>query len=89
MVVVVLHLVIIAVVSIIISAALLPSPLSPLPSPLSSCCIAVPVLTSCVLFQVKLLESLESMDKETFNVKFSGVLTYTTVSAKSPACMSC
>lgn len=31
------------------------------------------------LAQVKLLESLESMDKDCFNVKFGGVLTYTTV----------
>ena len=30
-------------------------------------------------FQVKLLESLESMDEDCFNVKFGGVLTYTTV----------
>lgn len=29
--------------------------------------------------QVKLLESLETIDKESFNVKFGGVLTYTTV----------
>lgn len=29
--------------------------------------------------QVKLLESLESMDKDSFNMKFGGVLTYTTV----------
>lgn len=31
--------------------------------------------------QVKLLESLESMDKDSFNMKFGGVLTYTTVGA--------
>lgn len=29
--------------------------------------------------QVKLLESLETMDKESFDTKFGGVLTYTTV----------
>ena len=29
--------------------------------------------------QVKLLESLESIDKDSFNMKFGGVLTYTTV----------
>ena len=30
--------------------------------------------------QVKLLESLEAIDKDSFNMKFGGVLTYTTVS---------
>lgn len=30
--------------------------------------------------QVKLLESLETIDKDSFNMKFGGVLTFTTVS---------
>lgn len=43
-----------------------------------------PLFKSVLLFlfstQVKLLESLETMDKESFDTKFGGVLTYTTVS---------
>lgn len=45
------------------------------------------LLSTCLLVyflpchQVKLLESLESMDKDSFNMKFGGVLTYTTVGA--------
>ncbi|XP_068728218.1 E3 ubiquitin-protein ligase HECTD3-like [Montipora capricornis] len=35
------------------------------------------------LAQVKLLESLESMDKDSFDMKFGGVLTYTTVLSDS------
>ena len=44
------------------------------------------VIIYCLVYflpyhQVKLLESLESMDKDSFNMKFGGVLTYTTVGA--------
>ena len=40
-------------------------------------------------FQVKLLESLEWMDEETYNIKFGGVLTYTTVSGNKTGTCYC